>query len=91
MEKIRSTHPTELPTDPAERVDMVVTACIDKGYVNRGVLSKYYRLTQRQASLLLREFLHAQVKNIRRDAKHGGYILLEPPARSKNSVNADGH
>jgi len=60
-----------------KRVEMVVAACLNTGYVNRDVLSKCYQLTPLQASVLLREFLRHRSQEIRRDETHNGYVLTK--------------
>jgi hypothetical protein len=83
MEKFSFDHHLPLPTDSTKRVEMVVAACLSRGYVNRDVLSECYQLTQLQASVLLREFLHHHSQEIRRHETHNGYILKKHISHKK--------
>lgn len=79
MEKTSFTDNIPLPIDSVKRVELVVAACLGIGYINRDLLASYYGLTPLQASVLLREFLQAHIRDIRRDGNLGGYVLLGYP------------
>lgn len=72
-------HHATLPTELHKRVEMVIAVCIAHGHVNRDVLIEHFKLTPLQASVLLRDFLQAKSKEIRRDSKHNGYALIGYP------------
>lgn len=77
-----------LPEDTLKRLDMVVAACSETGYIDRDVLANYYKLTPLQASILLREFLTHHVRDVRPSATYRGYILKSDPTQK---INNDEH
>lgn len=85
MEKISVTHHSPLPVDLSKRIEMVVAVCISMGHVNRDLLAKYYRLSQLQASSLLREFLEHRVQDIRRAPHNNGYMLVGYPKKADDT------
>lgn len=65
-----------LPSDISKRLEMVVSTCIETGYVNRDVLVQRFGLTPLQASLLIREFLEHHVNELQNDVPNKGYKFI---------------
>ena len=76
MESLKLAHVLfDTAWDLEKRINLVMSLHKSLGYVNRKELIYAYGITQQQAGLLMRDFIHVHAKNIRWDMTHARYSL----------------
>lgn len=65
--------------DLADRIELVMTAHLKRGYVNRKTLMDLYGVNQIQAGSLIREFINAHSINIKWLPEHKHYTYSKTP------------
>lgn len=64
-------HSLELPA----RIELVAAAYKELGFINRKSLMTFYNITQQQAGVLMRDFIHANARNIEWEMTHAHYKM----------------
>jgi DNA-nicking Smr family endonuclease len=61
--------------DINQRIELVMDAQKKVGHISRQVLIEMYGLTQQQAGMLMRDFIHAHAKDLNWNMAHSYYSL----------------
>ncbi len=57
------------------RIELVIAAHKKLGFINRKLLMEFYNITQQQAGGLMRDFIHANARNIEWDIAGAHYKM----------------